>query len=211
MEDLDHNKVLEQAPTIDEIRQAEAKMDSSPFLIDTFINNIYPVHALFDTGCLPFAAFSEDLVRAKNLPRIPIPARDLKLAKNDPHTYKIKDITYCTLDINGRRERIWGYIIRHLHYELILGKAWAEDNDVVYKARKRLLRIGNGSQRINIREHGWMENPHVRARTAHIQAATMVGASIFKAIVRRAEHRKEPITVASVTLADVNKALKKFS
>ena len=87
MEDLDHNKVLEQAPTIDEIRQAEAKMDSSPFLIDTFINNIYPVHALFDTRCLPFAAFSEDLVRAKNLPRIPIPARDLKLAKNDPHTY----------------------------------------------------------------------------------------------------------------------------
>ena len=123
MEDLDHNKVLEQAPTIDEIRQAEAKMDSSPFFIDTFINNIYPVYALFDTGYLPFAAFSEDLVRAKNLPCIPILARDLKLAKNDPHIYKIKDITYCTLDINQRRERIWGYIIRHLHYELILRKA----------------------------------------------------------------------------------------
>ncbi|CCE29517.1 uncharacterized protein CPUR_03364 [Claviceps purpurea 20.1] len=50
-------------------------------------------------------------------------------------------MTYLNLNINGRRQRVFGYVIRYLHYDLILGKGWAEANHVVYKAGKRLLRI----------------------------------------------------------------------
>lgn len=91
------------APTVNELKEAVDRMDSGPFLIDAFINNHFYLCALFDSGCLPYAAFNENTVINRNLPRIPINHRLLKLAKDDKCSFKIKYITYATLDINGRK------------------------------------------------------------------------------------------------------------
>ncbi|CCE34913.1 uncharacterized protein CPUR_08852 [Claviceps purpurea 20.1] len=120
-------------------------------------------------------------------------------------------MTYLNLDINGRRERVFGYVIKDLHYDLILGKGWAEANHVVYKAGKRLLRIGTGSTRINVREAGWMNRPTVRERTKHIRDATVVSARVFKALAERAHRRKETMQLCSVSISDINKALDKLA
>ena len=56
-----------------------------------------------------------------------------------------------------------------------------------------------------------MDRPAVRERTQHIRNATLVSARVFKAIAERAHQRKEAITLASVSIADVNKALDKLA
>ncbi|CCE31587.1 uncharacterized protein CPUR_05440 [Claviceps purpurea 20.1] len=167
--------------------------------------------ALFDTGCLPYTAVSDSLVKRHQLPRIPIESRELKLAKDDNHSHPIDSVTYLNLDINGRRERVFGYVIKGLHHDLILGKGWAETNHVVYKAGKRLLRIGTGPTRINVREAGWMDRPAVHERTKHIRDATVVSARVFKALAERAHRRKEAIQLCSASIADINKALDKLA
>ncbi|CCE27870.1 uncharacterized protein CPUR_01344 [Claviceps purpurea 20.1] len=45
-------------------------------------------------------------------------------------------MTYSHLDINGRRDRVFGYVIRDLHYDRFLGKGWAKANHFVYNAGK---------------------------------------------------------------------------
>ncbi|CCE29272.1 uncharacterized protein CPUR_02965 [Claviceps purpurea 20.1] len=167
--------------------------------------------SLFDTGCLPYTAISDSLVKRHHLPRIPVESRELKLAKDDDHSHPIDSITYLNLDINGRRERIFGYVIKDLDYDLILGKGWAEANHVVYKAGKRLLRIGDGPTRINVREAGWMNRPAVHEHTKHIRDATVVSARLFKALTERAHRRKEVMQLCSVSISDINKALDKLA
>ncbi|KAI0990963.1 hypothetical protein K3495_g17224, partial [Podosphaera aphanis] len=88
------------------------------------------------------------MAKKHNLPRIPVQERELKLAKEDNNSFRISHATYVTLDINGRKERLWGYLIRDLQYDLILGKGWAERNEVVYEASQHLLHIGQGDQRV---------------------------------------------------------------
>lgn len=53
---------LEKAPPAVEVKEAKKAMDSKPFLIDAFIINMFTLRALFDTGCLPYAAFNNSLV-----------------------------------------------------------------------------------------------------------------------------------------------------
>ncbi|KAI0992396.1 hypothetical protein K3495_g15789 [Podosphaera aphanis] len=129
-------------------------MDSKPFLVESFINDYFFLPALFDSGCLPYAAFSENIVQKHKLPRIPVEHRNLQLAKNDQNPHKISQITYATLDINGRRERLWDYIIEGLHYDLILGKGWAERNHVIYDAKDHALYFQEGNKRSRILEKG---------------------------------------------------------
>jgi hypothetical protein len=67
----------------DEVEEAMRKMDSTPFLIDALVNSSFYIDSLIDNGCLCYSAFSQEIVRQKKLPRIPIKHRELKLAKND--------------------------------------------------------------------------------------------------------------------------------
>ena len=120
------------------MRDAKLRLDSTPFLVEAFLNKT-PLLAFFDPGCLPYAAFSERLVRKQNLPRIPVATRQLRLAKNEEEDlprHIVNEMTYAVMDI-GRgdyTERLYGYIIPNLHYDVILGKGWAERNRVIYDA-----------------------------------------------------------------------------
>ena len=73
--------------------------------------------------------------------RIPIKEHLLKLAKQDKNIRTIKYITYANMNINGYKERIFGYVINYLAYLIILGDPWMRRNDAVYCASPRTLRI----------------------------------------------------------------------
>lgn len=86
------------------------RMDTTPFMIDVLVNSSFYIEAFMDSGCLCFSAFSTQLVHNRNLPRIEIEARFLKLAESDSEDQrrKITHITYADVDVDGRRERVWG-------------------------------------------------------------------------------------------------------
>lgn len=85
-----------------EVRRALRKMDTSPFMIDVLANSSFYVNAFIDSGCLCFSAFSAQMAHNRRLPRIPIEARQLKLAEKDEQEKIISYITYMDIDIDGR-------------------------------------------------------------------------------------------------------------
>jgi hypothetical protein len=96
------------------------------------------------------------MVRALKLPRIPISYRFLKLAEEDMEKRKISFITYANVDIDGYKERIFGYVIKKLAFSLILGDPWLKHNNVTYKARKKQFRIRSKKHKLIIKESGWL-------------------------------------------------------
>lgn len=93
-----------------------------------------------------------------NFPRIKIPKRSLHLAENDRKERTIDYITYADFDFDGRQERIYGCVIKDLAYDVILGKPWMEDNDVVYLSQERAIRFGSKEDSVIVREWGWYES-----------------------------------------------------
>lgn len=187
-------------------------MDGAPFLIDSLVNATKYIDLFYDSGCLPYAVFSEELVRKQRLPRIDVEKRRLVLAKSEDRekAATISQMTYATIDIDGRQERVFGYIIKDLAYPIILGKPWGERNDVVYRAKGRTLRIGSKAHGIVVREKGWYEtNRFASARTHAIQSAKQVTGAVFGAMTSRARKHRDNLKsiVFAVTINDINKAL----
>jgi hypothetical protein len=112
-------------------------MDSSFFYINILINSAKFIKVFINNDCLCYAAFNEFIIRALKLSRIFISYRFLKLAEEDIKERKISFITYANVDIDGYKERIFGYVIKKLAFPLILGDPWLKHNNVIYKARKR--------------------------------------------------------------------------
>jgi hypothetical protein len=112
-------------------------MDSFFFYINTLINLAKFIKAFINNGCLCYTAFNESMVRALKLSRIFISYRFLKLAEKDMEERKISFITYADVDIDGYKERIFGYVIKKLAFFFILGDPWLKHNNVIYKTRKK--------------------------------------------------------------------------
>jgi hypothetical protein len=164
------------------------------------------------------------------LPRIPIKERSLKLAKKDKTPKTISHITFADVDIDGHKERIFGYVIQDLAYPLILGDPWMQHNDAVYRASRRTLRIGSKEHRITIRESGWMDDR--KPKDAHVVSASLMLTLIGRIQKRRRaaeleERRKtveprngqkrppspeqiEASQIFTVSMADIDKALEKL-
>ncbi|KAI0995427.1 hypothetical protein K3495_g12753 [Podosphaera aphanis] len=153
-------------------------MDSKPFYIDVMLNSSKFIRAFIDSGCLCYSAFSAALVRKLNLPRIPIPERSLKLAEEGKINKSLSYITWANVDIDGHKERIFGYVIEKLAFPLILGDPWMQYNNVVYRAGPRTLHIQRTGQDRLVRESGWMD------RKNNI-SANLLSASVFIAQVKR--------------------------
>jgi hypothetical protein len=96
-------------------------MDSFPFYINILINSAKFIKAFINNGYLCYAAFNEFMVRALKLSRISIFYKFLKLAEENIEERKIFFITYANVDIDGYKERIFGYVIKKLIFYFILG------------------------------------------------------------------------------------------
>ena len=86
-------------------------MNSTPFLIDCLVNSSFFVQSPIDTGCLCYAPFSNELVNNNKLSRIPIAKRILHLAKLYGKQTIICEMRFAILDIDGRKEKVYGYVI----------------------------------------------------------------------------------------------------
>lgn len=172
-------------------------MDGDPFLVDIRLNGTDFTTGLVDYGCLCYAAINEQLFRSLKLPQIPIPPRKVENATDNPNTV-IDTVTYVSVDIDGhQRQRVFFYVILKLNYSIILGKPWMEDEDVYISVKKGCLTIR--SLGVWVWNRAKQPAPNVKIK--------QVMASVFMAEVRR-DKRRQGTGVFSVTLKDIDKALK---
>lgn len=83
------------------------------------------------------------------------PTGTLSLAKNGGRRKIISEITYVNFNINGREEKIFGFVIQGLAYDVILGKPWMKHNDVIYFSKERAIQFGKRKEDLVVREHDW--------------------------------------------------------
>jgi hypothetical protein len=193
-------------------------MDSSPFYINTLINSAKFIKAFINSGYLCYAAFNEFMVRALKLSRIFIFYKFLKLAKKDMEKRKISFITYANVDIDGYKERIFGYVIKKLVFSFILGDSWLRYNNVIYKAKKKQFRIGSKKHGLIVRKSGWLDRQKDKN-------ARLMNARVFAALIRRNEQdyrkkteevrkisriSKEYTQIIAISMENINKALFKL-
>ncbi|XP_044721240.1 reverse transcriptase (RNA-dependent DNA polymerase) domain-containing protein [Hirsutella rhossiliensis] len=89
------------------------------------------------------------------------------------------------------------YVIDDLNWDMILGKRWMEDQDVHIHAKEGYLEIGSNG--VQVRDRRRYQPPQLDV--SNVMAAT------FLAEARR-DKRKGGIGVHSVTMADIDKALR---
>ena len=94
-------------------------MDSEPFLIDALIDGISYTEALVDSGCLCYAAISQEYCQQLNLPRTPITPRQLNQVTGTSQE-NIRWITHAKIDIAGHCQQVYFYVIPKLAYLVIL-------------------------------------------------------------------------------------------
>ncbi|KAM4058356.1 reverse transcriptase (RNA-dependent DNA polymerase) [Hirsutella rhossiliensis] len=111
---------------------------------------------------------------------------------------KIDKITYVSIDLDGHQQhRVFMYVIDDLNWDMILGKRWMEDQDVHIHAKEGYLEIGSNG--VQVRDRRRYQPPQLDV--SNVMAAT------FLAEARR-DKRKGGIGVHSVTMADIDKALR---
>jgi hypothetical protein len=155
-------------------------MDNFLFYINTLINLAKFIKVFINNGCLCYAAFNEFMVRVLKLSRIFILYRSLKLAKEDIKEKKISFITYANVDIDEYKKKIFGYVIKKLAFFLILGNPWLKYNNVIYKTRKRQLRIRSKKHKLIIKKSNWLN----RQKNKNV---CLMNARMFAALIKRNE------------------------
>ena len=191
---------------------SKLEFSSEPLVIDCLIDNLYYVQSMIDTGCLCFAVFDENLVRKHKLHRIAIQPRPIKLADGKIGAF-INEITCVNMDIDGRLERVWGYVMPKLAYPIILGKPWMEKNDVVYLAKRRCLRIGSRKEGIIVRATDWYKSKapaKVKSRVAHVSAkyVDVISPTSFTKLCKQYNPASIP-ELGAVSMHDITRALEK--
>ena len=147
------------------------------------------------------------------MPRFPIKARQLKLAKEDSKQRAITEISCVEIDIDGKHECIKGYIIEDLAYNIILGDPWMRHNNVIYNARPRYIRFGPpGGLIVSAKE--W-DKLQPRALSAKLEcqnfktgSARQVTGSDFESIATAScKNTDTGLKLFAATITDINKAL----
>ena len=180
-----------------------SKLHGKPVLINALINSSF-VTVLVDLGCTIYSVFNKSLVERLNLPGIKAPPKILKLAKNsnDQAQIIVDEICWAEIDLDGRKSTICGYVIDALAHDLILGEPWMRLNDIIYRARDRILLLEK-------------ENHYIKT---HDSAApqfdiSMVKHTEFTALVKRAKRQPQnsdsvnTLSIFAASINDINKML----
>ncbi|KAM4056451.1 retrovirus polyprotein [Hirsutella rhossiliensis] len=173
-------------------------LSSQMELLDVRVNGTDFVPSLVDYGCLCYGAVSKRTFHSLQLPHIRVQPRILENAAGDGKEVKIDKITYVSIDLDGHQQhRVFMYVIDDLNWDMILGKRWMEDQDVHIHAKEGYLEIGSSG--VQVRDRRRYQPPQLDV--SNVMAAT------FLAEARR-DKRKGGIGVHSVTMADIDKALR---
>lgn len=171
-------------------------MLSTPFLVNALINDVTMVQALIDNGCLCTGIISEKLSNKLNLPRTPIPPRPLETAENNTKNKPIiRYVTHISLDLDGHvMSQVMLYVVPKSTHQLILGKKWIEDQDVI---------IHSKDQKIRLRKLG------IYVQSARRWGENFKGGSKPKATtVKELTDMIRTVPVCKASLEDINKALR---
>ncbi|KAI0996391.1 hypothetical protein K3495_g11789 [Podosphaera aphanis] len=173
---------------------------------------VYVGQATDWTECHVFQPRS--FVKHHKLPQIPIETRELKLAKNEDKQPVINEVTYVDMDIDGRNERLWGYVIQGLAYDMILGDPWMRSIGVVYNALGRFIRFGPPGGLV-IRPKGWDDQLWYDSKSKlsclEIKngSARQILGGHFAALAARIRNSKDKdIKLFAASIEDKTKALK---
>ncbi|KAI0994081.1 hypothetical protein K3495_g14101, partial [Podosphaera aphanis] len=166
---------------------------------------------MVDTGCLCYSVINETLVRKNKIKVIPTRPRTLHLADGKIGT-TITKIARLKLDIDGRQQNLWSYVVPRLAYPLILGKPWLEYNDAVYLAKRRCLRFGSRQHGILVHASDYYENGaplSIKSQVAHVSlaAASVTTGNVFAALANKAKSINGA-TIGAITMYDITQALK---
>ncbi|KAI1004189.1 hypothetical protein K3495_g4019 [Podosphaera aphanis] len=71
--------------------------------------------------------------------------------------------------------------------------------------------MGQENQQVTVHKIGWMKKDHILNKTRYIQEGRLVSALVFSTFMKRVQKSKGDLILASVTIADINKALEKLS
>src|SRR6266480_913324 len=172
-------------------------MDGPLFHIDVRFSNKF-VTSLINQGCSSYATVNPTTMRRHKLQTFPILPRSITGFLEEKQT--ITRVAYGLMDIGGhQQDQVFTYVVPGQSENLILGKKWMEDQDVVLSARKGYLTIK--STGIHIRDNNLMKKNDINAQS------NQVPSSIFIGLVRRA--RKQPdsgIKIFTASLKDIKKA-----
>lgn len=163
-----------------------------------------------DTGCLCYSVIDENLARKYDIKLKSIDPMRLQLANGKCST-RITHMANLMLDIDGRQERMWSYVVPDLAYPMILGKPWLEQNDVYYMAKRRCIRFGSRKHGLIVHASDWYEKgapAKVRQRLAQLElnSASLTSGPVFAKLVKKARKLKNAL-IGSISMHDITKAL----
>ena len=179
-------------------------MHGQPVIVETIINSCL-VPALVDLGCTIYSVYSKNIVDRLNLPRINVSPKELRLAKKSDKSNKIfvNEICWADVDLDGKLERIYGYVIEGLAHDLILGEPWMRLNDVVYRARERTLFMEKDQHYVRIQDS-----------TLQSRDIAMIRNTEFSARVKPAYRQNknggqqdQTLSIYAASIHDINKML----
>ncbi|KAI0992315.1 hypothetical protein K3495_g15871, partial [Podosphaera aphanis] len=195
--------IREQKINTKTVQNMIGKLHGNPVFVDAIINSSI-VPALVDLGCTIYSVFSKHIANRLNLPRMKVPPKELRLAKDSGNEsrFVVDEICWTNIDLDGKQGVICGYIIDGLAHDLILGEPWMRYNDVIYKARERVLFLEK--EKHMIRTHG-SDIPKIEV--AMIRHTAM--SAYLKHVVRkgRVGANESSISVYAASLHDINKML----
>lgn len=135
----------------------------------------------------------------------PLQLADGKVAADITHIAKVE------LDIDGRLEKLRGYVVPKLAYPIILGKPRMERNNVMYSARKNYLRFGSRKHGMIVHACSWYEKrapPKIQSLVVHVKVeqVALVSGSAFAGLARRTRKEKSGI-IGAASVYDITRAL----
>lgn len=189
---------------VTKIQTLMKNIHGKPVIVEAIIKSTL-VPALVDLGCTIYSVFSRNIVDRLNLPRTKVPPKELRLAKESDKNNQIvvDEICWTDIDLDGKREQIYGYIIEGLAHNVILGEPWMRCNDVVYRARERILYLGK-------------DQHYVRTHDSIVPTKdiNMLRYTEFSAYVKRAYQRNkvdkeqdQSPSIYAASIHDINKML----
>ena len=120
-------------------------METPQFFIDVLINNTHFQRSLIDNSSACYASTSEKLVNRLQLETIDIEPRYIK-GLLEGRSESITKVAYALIDIRGNHQhQIFMYIVPHQRPDLILSRAWLQQQmAVINKAKGTLIFTMNG-------------------------------------------------------------------
>ncbi len=175
-------------------------MDGSPFVVSALINGNSYAQTLIDSGCAAYGTVSKHFANRHHLERLRISPRTLE-GVNHESKNAITEVARVDMDIDGHRQAgVFLYVIPDQRtYDVIMGKPWMEQEDVVLSPRRAKITIHSSGTEI------WSDNFENRRKPT--LDCTQVTAQVFRGYIRRT--RRQPnVQLFGCSLHDIEKALR---